>query len=76
MKTITLKKITILSLGIAFTGNSFAQNKQEKAPSFPVTDTYFGIKVEDKYRNLEDLKSEQTLTWLKAQADYTNNILN
>lgn len=76
MKTITLKKITILSLGIAFTGNSFAQSKQEKAPSIPVTDTYFGIKVEDKYRNLEDLKSEQTLTWLKAQADYTNNILN
>lgn len=76
MKTVTLQKIAFLSIGIAFMGNSFAQNKPEKAPSIPVTDTYFGIKVEDKYRNLEDLKSEQTLTWLKAQADYTNNILN
>lgn len=76
MKTTTFKKIALLTIGITFTGNSFAQNKQEKALSIPVTDTYFGIKVEDKYRNLEDLKSEQTLTWLKAQADYTNNILN
>ncbi|MDX6181526.1 prolyl oligopeptidase family serine peptidase [Flavobacterium sp. Fl-77] len=76
MKINTLKKITILSLGIIMSGNTFAQSKQEKAPSVPATDTYFGIKVEDKYRNLEDLKNEQTLTWLKGQADYTNNILN
>ena len=76
MKTNTFKKIAIFSIGIAISANSFAQNKQEKAPSVPVTDTYFGIKVEDKYRNLEDLKNEQTLSWLKAQADYTNNILN
>lgn len=76
MKTSTFKKIAFLSLGIITTGNSFAQNKPEKAPSVPATDTYFGITVVDKYRNLEDLKNEQTLTWLKAQADYTNNILN
>ncbi|MCI9846572.1 prolyl oligopeptidase family serine peptidase [Flavobacterium pectinovorum] len=76
MKTNTFKKIAFLSIGIAFTGNSFAQNKQEKAPSVPVTDTYFGIKIEDRYRNLEDLKNEQTLSWMKAQADYTNTILN
>ncbi|CAI2767790.1 prolyl oligopeptidase family serine peptidase [Flavobacterium collinsii] len=76
MKTNTFKKVAFLSLGIISTGNLFAQNKPEKAPSVPATDTYFGITVEDKYRNLEDLKNEQTLSWLKAQADYTNNILN
>jgi prolyl oligopeptidase len=76
MKTNTLKKIAFLSLGVISTGNLFAQNKPEKAPSVPAKDTYFGITVEDKYRNLEDLKNEQTLSWLKAQADYTNNILN
>lgn len=76
MKTNTFIKITVLSLGIISTGNLFAQNKPEKAPSVPAKDTYFGITVEDKYRNLEDLKNEQTLSWLKAQADYTNNILN
>ncbi|WP_264529858.1 prolyl oligopeptidase family serine peptidase [Flavobacterium sp. N502540] len=76
MKANTFKKVAFLSLGIISTGSLFAQNKPEKAPSVPVTDTYFGIKVEDKYRNLEDLKNEQTLSWLKAQADYTSNILN
>ncbi|WP_374172486.1 prolyl oligopeptidase family serine peptidase [Flavobacterium tructae] len=76
MKTNTLKKIAFLSLGVIPTVNLFAQNKPEKAPSVPAKDTYFGITVEDKYRNLEDLKNEQTLSWLKAQADYTNNILN
>ncbi|MCC9020305.1 prolyl oligopeptidase family serine peptidase [Flavobacterium lipolyticum] len=76
MKTNALKKIAFLSLGIVSTGNLCAQNKPEKAPSVPAKDTYFGITVEDKYRNLEDLKNEQTLSWLKAQADYTNHILN
>lgn len=76
MKRNTLKKTVLFSIAITFSVHTFAQNKQEKAPSFPVTDTYFGIKIEDKYRNLEDLKNEQTLSWMKAQADYTNNILN
>jgi len=76
MKTTTLKQIAILTIGFAFSTNSFGQNKPAKAPSVPVTEDYFGIKIEDKYRNLEDLKNEQTLSWMKGQADYTNSILN
>jgi prolyl oligopeptidase len=41
-----------------------------KAPSQPVTETYFGKQVTDPYRNLEDLKDSAALRWIKAQSDY------
>lgn len=41
----------------------------------PVTDVYFGTKVTDNYRWLEDLKDPDVQAWLKAQSDYTNSIL-
>ncbi|MEZ0006786.1 prolyl oligopeptidase [Flavobacterium sp. 28YEA47A] len=75
MEMTTLRKITLLAIGITFSANSFGQTKPPKAPSVPATDDYFGIKIEDKYRNLEDLKNEQTLNWMKGQAEYTNSIL-
>lgn len=75
MEMTTLRKITLLAIGITFSANSFGQTKPSKAPSVPTTDDYFGIKIEDKYRNLEDLKNEQTLNWMKGQAEYTNSIL-
>jgi len=46
-----------------------------KAPSQPVTDTLHGVSVPDPYRNLENLKSPQTRDWLKAQGDYTAEVL-
>ena len=33
----------------------------------PVTDDYFGVKVTDNYRWLEDDKSPKTMAWVKAQ---------
>ena len=41
------------------------------APSQPVNETLHGVSVPDPYRNLENLKSADTLAWLKAQADYS-----
>ncbi len=41
----------------------------------PVTNTYFGMKVVDNYRWLENLKDPKVLSWLKAQANYTNDWL-
>ncbi|MFV8344778.1 prolyl oligopeptidase family serine peptidase [Flavobacterium sp. ZB4P13] len=70
------KQTSILAFSILLTANVFAQSKPSKAPSVPVTEDYFGTKIEDKYRNLEDLKNEQTLSWMKGQADYTNAVLN
>ena len=44
-------------------------------PSKSVTDDYFGTKVIDHYRNLEDLKDPAVQAWFKAQAVYAKSIL-
>jgi prolyl oligopeptidase len=40
-----------------------------------VTDTYFGQKIVDPYRWMEDSKNADFVAWMKAQADYTRNHL-
>ena len=54
--------------------NLFAQ--PPKAPSQPVTESYFGKQVTDPYRNLENLKDTTVQQWMKAQTDYTHAVLN
>ena len=41
------------------------------APIHPVVDDYFGTKVTDSYRWMENLKDPEMLRWMKAQADST-----
>ncbi len=55
-------------------------NQQSKynyplAPSKPVTEDYFGTKVTDHYRNLENLKDPAVQAWFKAQGVYAERIL-
>ncbi len=45
------------------------------APMRPVTNDYFGTKVVDNYRYLEDLGDPQVQSWMKAQADFTRSTL-
>jgi prolyl oligopeptidase len=45
------------------------------APVRPVTDEYFGVKVVDPYRYMENLKDPEVAGWFKAQNDYTRAIL-
>lgn len=45
------------------------------APVRPVTDDYFGTKVVDNYRWMEDLEDPQMQRWMRAQADYTRATL-
>lgn len=45
------------------------------APVRPVTDDYFGIKVVDPYRYIENLKDPQVETWFKEQNAYTRGAL-
>lgn len=54
----------------------FNAQKTDFAPSKLVTEEYFGTKIEDEYRNLEDLKDPSTSNWMKSQTNYTNSILN
>ena len=42
----------------------------------PVVDDYFGTKVTDPYRWMEDMKSPEFQAWMKAQNEYTRTIIN
>ena len=53
----------------------FAQTQPPKAEVRNVTDEYFGVKVVDPYRWMEDLKADEMQKWMRGQADYTNNYL-
>ncbi len=52
-----------------------AQDAPPKAAVHEVTDTYFGTKIVDPYRWMEDAKSPETAAWMKAQSDYSRAYL-
>ena len=52
-----------------------AQKMSHVASVREVTDTYFGEKVTDPYRWMENLKDPEVLAWMKAQNDYTRTTL-
>jgi prolyl oligopeptidase len=41
----------------------------------PVTDEYYGTKIVDPYRYMENLDDPELQAWIKAQSDYTNSAL-
>ena len=45
------------------------------APVRTVIDDYYGAKVADPYRYMEDLKDPAVQSWMKAQNDYTRSVL-
>jgi len=45
------------------------------APARPVTEDYFGAKVVDPYRYMENLRDPEVQAWFKAQDDYTRAVL-
>jgi prolyl oligopeptidase len=51
------------------------QNAPPSAPVREVIDDYFGQKVSDPYRWMEDSNDAETVAWMKAQADYTRDYL-
>ena len=51
---------------------SAAPPSYPEAAKGPVVDDYFGTKVADPYRWLEDVDAPATLAWVKAQQAFTN----
>jgi prolyl oligopeptidase len=45
------------------------------APVRPIVDEYYGTKVMDPYRYMENLKDPEVQAWMKAQNDYTRAML-
>src|ERR1700678_4233960 len=52
-----------------------AAAKPPVAPVRVVTDEYFGVKVADPYRWMENLQDAEVAAWFKAQSVYTQNVL-
>ena len=76
--------IGLASLALAFSalpvmlGRAFddaAPKAPPVAPVRPVTDEYFGVKVVDPYRYMENMKDPEVEAWFKAQNDYTRAVL-
>src|SRR5260370_13433109 len=72
-------KLSKLSLAasslLLFVSAVCAQEGPPKATVREITDSYFGQKVVDPYRWMEDAKSAETAAWMKAQADYARSNL-
>ena len=66
-------KYTLLSTFVFFVCLSFGQGKFDypKTEKRDSSATYFGTKVEDPYKWLEDDMSDETAEWVKAQNEFT-----
>jgi len=70
MRTITLLAITIAALPAKNPTMAYPDSKPGKT-----VDTLHGVKVPDPYRWLEDLNSEETAQWVRAQNELTEAYL-
>jgi len=55
---------------------NYVVQKPPIAKEEPFEEVYFGVKVSDPYRYMENLKDEYVEQWFEAQADYTRVKLN
>lgn len=69
------RKITFALLVFITYQITHAQYKYPFTPEHPVVDDYFGTKITDSYRWLEDMKSPEVQKWFKDEADFTNSII-
>jgi prolyl oligopeptidase len=78
----TCTAIGAIAASSAASQNAAAQNSATSTTSGPpaartdnVTDDYFGTKVTDPYRWLEDQNSPETRAWIDKENAYTNSVL-
>jgi prolyl oligopeptidase len=87
MRVRTVQMMTLLILGAGASTLALAQTKTAEkdapiaalappeTPVREVKETFFGAEISDPYRWLEDLKSPEVSSWMRAQNDYTRSVL-
>lgn len=79
--TYSFALLAALSFGALRLAAAFSAKTPGAAPAppvaavRPVTDEYFGVKVADPYRYMENLKDPEVAAWFKGQNDYTRSVL-
>ena len=68
-------RIRVLPFVLLLAAIASAQQKPPVAPVRPVTDDYYGTKITDPYRWMENVKAPEFQSWAKAQATYTQDML-
>ena len=83
MRALTVRIMAVLILGAGTSTLAVAQTKTTgkdapiaglappETPVREVKETFFGTEISDPYRWLEDLKSPEVSSWMRAQNDYT-----
>ena len=74
-RSLLTSKFVVFLLLLVFTVSTLGQTAPPKAEVRNVTDEYFGTKIVDPYRWMEDLKSDEMQKWMKGQAEYADNYL-
>jgi len=69
-------KNIFLTAGLFLSQIISAQYNYPVTPEKAVVDDYFGTKITDNYRWLEDLKNPEVEKWFKAQSDFSHNLIN
>jgi prolyl oligopeptidase len=68
--------LLIPAFWVAAAIGSFGKDAPPKAPVHEVEDEYFGTKITDPYRWMENIKQDpEAQQWLKSQADFTRQTL-
>jgi prolyl oligopeptidase len=80
LEILVMKLKTILfMLAIVLLAQCSTNESKQKPPLAqikPVEDVYFGTKITDPYRYMENLQDSSVQHWFKNQAEYSRNILN
>jgi prolyl oligopeptidase len=71
-----MKKSILLIMILSICSTAFSQWNYPSTKTVDASDTYFGINYKDPYRWLEDIKEPNAEFWFKAQANYTDQIMN
>ncbi len=69
------KKSMLLSSILLITACAFCQYNYPPTKTVDSSDTWHNVTIKDPHRWMEDLKSEETKNWFKAQNDYTSSIM-
>ncbi|GEN76538.1 prolyl oligopeptidase family serine peptidase [Chryseobacterium hagamense] len=74
MKNIRMR-IRLSLPGCIIFATASAQYNYPATKTDPVSETYFGTKVNDPYRWLEHIKNPEVISWFRAQAEFTGKQL-